>query len=58
MNYFYSPHTGEHIATDTPADWMGATALPVPPYDKSTDSCLFESGAWVIRRTRFTSSSR
>ena len=46
--YYYSPHTGEHIETATPADWMGRTDLAPPPYDKATQSAVFRGGAWVV----------
>jgi hypothetical protein len=25
MKHYYSPHTGEHINTDSPQDWMSST---------------------------------
>ena len=46
--YFYSPHTGEHINVATPADWMGRTATPPPVYDRATQSAFFREGAWVV----------
>lgn len=48
MTHHYSPHTGEHIATSTPAAWMGATELPVPTYNPATQSAFFRGGAWVV----------
>jgi hypothetical protein len=46
--YFYSPHTGEHIETTTPADWMGRTATPPPVYDRATQSAFFRDGVWEV----------
>jgi len=45
---YYSPHTGEHIDTQTPADWMGTTTLPVPTYNPATQSAFFRDGTWVV----------
>lgn len=50
MNY-YSPHTGEHINTDTPAPWMGSTELAVPAYDKAAQGAFFVNGAWAVVTT-------
>ena len=46
--YFYSPHTGEHIETATPADWMGRTATPPPVYDRATQGAFFRDGVWEV----------
>lgn len=46
--YAYSPHTGERILTDTPADWMGVTAVAPPVFDSATTGCFWKSGAWVL----------
>jgi hypothetical protein len=46
--HYYSPHTGEHINTNTPADWMSSTALPVPIYDPTTSSAIFANGVWSV----------
>ena len=46
--YFYSPHTGEHIETATPADWMGRTTTPPPAYDRATQGAFFRDGAWEV----------
>ena len=46
--YFYSPHTGEHIKVATPADWMGRTATPPPVYDRATQGAFFRDGAWEV----------
>ena len=46
--YFYSPHTGEHIETATPADWMGRTTTPPPEYDRATQGAFFRDGAWEV----------
>ena len=48
MTHYYSPHTGEHINTNNPADWMSSTALPVPSYDPTTSSAIFTNGAWSV----------
>ena len=48
MNDAYSPHTGEHIATDTPADWMGRAGIPTPEYNPQTHGCFWRDGAWEI----------
>lgn len=47
MNYYYSPHTGEQILTDDPADWMGATSI-APPAHNPTQSAIFANGAWTV----------
>ena len=46
--YFYSPHTGEHIKVATPADWMGRTATPPPVYDRATQGAFFRDGVWEV----------
>lgn len=48
MNDCYSPDTGEHINTDTPADWMGRAGMPAPVYDIKTHGCFFRDGAWQL----------
>ena len=48
MNDCYTPYTGEHIATDTPADWMARAGIDAPAYDKATQGCFFQGGAWVV----------
>lgn len=48
MNDAYSPHTGEHIATDTPADWMGRAGVPAPEYDPQTHGCFWHGDAWEV----------
>lgn len=48
MNDAYSTHTGEHIATDTPADWMGRAGVPAPEYDPQTHGCFWRNGAWEL----------
>ena len=48
MNDAYSPHTGEHIKTDQPADWMGRAGVPAPEYDPQTHGCFWRGDAWVI----------
>jgi hypothetical protein len=47
MIYCFSPHTGEIINTDTPADWMGRTDL-VPPVVSAAQSAVFRGGAWEV----------
>lgn len=41
MTAYFNKTTGEHIATDTPAEWMGATEKPVPEHDKAVSSAIF-----------------
>lgn len=48
--YYYSPHTGEQIVTDAPADWMGRTDSPPPEHDRSSASAVWRNGEWVIER--------
>lgn len=48
MNDCYTPYTGEHIATDTPADWMARAGIDAPAYDKATQGCFFQGGAWAV----------
>ena len=47
MTYYYSPHTGEHIATNDPVDWMDSTEIAPPAHD-ATQSAVFVDGAWTI----------
>ena len=46
--YFYSPHTGEHIETATPADWMGKTHIAPPPFNAANQGAFFRNGSWVV----------
>lgn len=46
--YYFSPHTGEHIEAATPADWMGRTATPPPVYDRATQGAFFRDGVWEV----------
>lgn len=46
--YYFSPHTGEHIETATPADWMGRTATPPPEFNPVTSSCIWRGDHWEI----------
>lgn len=46
MNDAYSPHTGEHIATDSPASWMGRAGTSAPEYNPQTHGCFWRDGAW------------
>lgn len=48
MNYYFSPHTGEHIDTDSPADWMGSTPIALPVFNPATQGAFFADGAWVV----------
>lgn len=49
MNDCYSPHTGEHIATNTPAAWMGRAGVDCPAYDRQTQAAFWRGGpAWVV----------
>ena len=48
MNDTYSPHTGEHIATDSPAPWMGRAGTSAPEYNPQTHGCFWRGGAWVL----------
>lgn len=51
MNDAYSPHTGEHITTDTtdtPADWMGRAGIPAPEYNQHTHGCFWRGDAWEL----------
>lgn len=48
MNDIYSPHTGEHIATDNPAPWMGRAGVDAPLYDPVTQGCFWRGDAWEV----------
>ena len=48
MNDTYSPHTGEHIATDSPAPWMGRAGTSAPEYNPHTHGCFWRDDAWEI----------
>lgn len=48
MNYFYSPHTGEHIVTEDPADWMESTMVAPPAYDSVTQGCFWRGQGWEV----------
>lgn len=49
MNDCYSPHTGEHISTTTPAAWMGRAGVECPAYDTVAQSAFWRGGpAWSI----------
>ena len=45
---YYSPHTGEHIRTDNPADWMGRAPVSAPEYDESSSSAFWRGDYWEI----------
>lgn len=48
MNDCYSPHTGEHIRTAAPADWMGRAGTPAPDYDPTLASAFWRGGDWEV----------
>ena len=48
MKHFYSPHTGELIRTETPADWMGETEIEPPVFDAITQGAFFVHGVWAV----------
>jgi len=45
--YYYSPGTGEHVVTASPADWLLWTELEPPPHTEN-QSAIFADGAWSI----------
>lgn len=47
-NDCYSPHTGEHIITNNPADWMGRAGVAAPAYDSIGQGCFWRAGKWVV----------
>lgn len=47
-DYYFSPHTGEHINTDTPADWMGKTSIVPPAFNSANQGAFFREGVWVV----------
>lgn len=49
MKHAYSPTTGEIIVTDSPAEWMGTTAVTPPKYDPQTESCFWVDGGWIVK---------
>ena len=51
--FYFSPHTGEHINTSTPADWMGRTSIAPPAYDRATQGAFFRDGAWEVETAAF-----
>ena len=46
--FYYSPHTGEHINTNTPADWMGKTSIVPPSFNSASQGAFFRDGSWVV----------
>jgi len=48
MDDLYSPYTGEHIPTDSPASWMLRAGVAAPEYDRSTQGCFWRSYGWEI----------
>ena len=50
--FYYSPHTGEHINTNTPADWMGKTSIVPPSFNSASQGAFFREGAWVVENAQ------
>ena len=50
MTRYYSPHTGEIIITEQPADWMGQTDIEPPAFDAQLQGAFFSAGAWELRQ--------
>lgn len=48
MNDLYSPDTQEHIATNTPAEWMGRAGVAAPAYDPKLAGCYWRGMAWEV----------
>lgn len=48
MNDLYSPDTQEHIATNTPAEWMGRAGVAAPAYDPQLAGCYWRGTAWEV----------
>lgn len=48
MNDCYSPHTGEHIRTDSPAEWMGRAGTPAPDYNPALASAFWRDDRWEV----------
>lgn len=48
MNDVYSPHTFEHIITDTPADWMARAGVAAPEYNPQTHGCFWRGDEWEV----------
>lgn len=48
MNDLYSPHTGEHIQSDTPAEWMGRAGIDAPSYTPGAESAIWNGAAWEV----------
>lgn len=48
MQDIYSPHTGEHINTDSPAPWMVRAGVPAPEYNPQTQGCFWRGQAWEV----------
>jgi hypothetical protein len=48
MKYYFSPHTGEIINTDTPSDWMSFTDIAPPQFNPQEGGCFFREGTWVV----------
>lgn len=57
MNDCYSPHTGEHIRTDNPADWMGRAGTPAPDYDPQAASAFWRGGDWEVVEAQLPANS-
>lgn len=52
MTYYYSPHTGERIVTNDPADWMGSTDIAPPAFETATAGCFWRGASWEIVASR------
>lgn len=48
MNYAYSPHTGELIHAESPADWMRTTSTPPPAFDPALSGCFWRGDKWEV----------
>lgn len=48
MQDVYSPHTGEHIKTDSPAEWMGRAGVPAPEHNPQTHGCFWRGDSWEL----------
>ncbi len=44
----YSPDTGEHIKTDSPAQWMLHAGVAAPTYNSAIEGCFWRNGVWVV----------
>lgn len=51
MDYYYSPHTKEHINTTNPAPWMSKTTVKPPAYDPTASAAFFRDGEWTVEHS-------